>query len=385
VAAAALRGGWLRADVVAVPLSDIDPKTSRADLDRLLADLARPAVAAPVTVQTSRGDLVVPPAAIAASLILTADATGTITPRIDERKLRAALAKQLAAIEVQPRDATVRAGDGSVRILASSGGTLVDTAKLSRDLVGVLGRPAPRTVAGALKTVAPKTTTSDLTKLGIKQQISTFTTYFPAGQDRTKNIVLIAKEVDGAVVEPGETFSLNGHTGIRGYAEGYVDAPVISDGRLVNAVGGGNSQFTTTLFNAAYYAGLEDVYHQPHSFYISRYPSVIEATIIYPTVDLKFRNDTPYGVLIDTSWTAGSITVTMWSTKRYDVSTVWGPRRDIVEPVTRHLPDDDECIPTSGTRGFAQDAWRVFKQNGVEVKREKFSWRYDAQARFICG
>ena len=75
---------------------------------------------------------------------------------------------------------------------------------------------------------------------------------------------------------------------------------MILNGRLTPAVGGGISQFTTTLFNAAYYAGLEDVEHTPHSYYYSRYPAVIEATIFYPTLDMKFRNNTEYGVLIDT-------------------------------------------------------------------------------------
>ena len=97
------------------------------------------------------------------------------------------------------------------------------------------------------------------------------------------------------------------------------------------------SQFTTTLFNAMYYAGLEDVFHQPHSYYFTRYPSVIEATIFYPSLDLKFRNDSPHSVLIDTSYTDTSITVTFWGTKRYDITTEWGPRRNVTSPAHDHV------------------------------------------------
>jgi vancomycin resistance protein YoaR len=218
--------------------------------------------------------------------------------------------------------------------------------------------------------------------------VSTFTTYFTGGSasPRSRNIMTVARAVDGALLRPGELFSLNGHTGERNYAAGYRDAPVIVDGRLEPGVGGGASQFTTTLFNAAYYAGLEDVEHKPHSFYFSRYPAVIESTIFFPTLDLKFRNTTPYGILIDTSYTSRSVTVSMWSTKVYDsVRTVRGPRRDLTAPPTVYREPGPKCIASSGLPGFTQDAWRVIRKDGQEVARERFSWRYDPEPRFICG
>ena len=195
-----------------------------------------------------------------------------------------------------------------------------------------------------------------------------------------------AKDVDGTIVKPGETFSLNGHTGERGYDQGYQDAPTIVDGKLVPGVGGGVSQFTTTLFNATYYAGLEDVEHKPHSYYFSRYPAVIESTIYYPDLDFKFRNNTPHGVLIDTSYTSSTITVSIWSTKIYDsVKTEYGPRRNITQPKTVHLEAGPDCIEAAGSEGFAQDAYRVITKDGKVIKREKFSWTYQAEPRFICG
>jgi vancomycin resistance protein YoaR len=260
-------------------------------------------------------------------------------------------------------------------------------------IVGIAGIAGAAAVGLAItglvadaSTGVPRATTVTATlsrDLGILEQISTFTTYFTAGEPRNRNIIQVAKKVDGAVVKPGETFSLNGFTGPRGYAEGYVDAPVILNGRLVNAVGGGISQFTATLFNAVYYAGLEDVFHKPHSYYISRYPSVIESTIYYPTLDMKFRNDTNHGILVDTATTGDSVTVTLWGTKGYDVSTKWGPKRHITHPRTVRVSDPG-CIPTAGVDGFVQDAWRIFKRDGAEVKRERFSWRYAAEPHVVC-
>lgn len=380
----AIRASWLRKAEVVVPIVDIVPISTAADVDRMLAELAQPAVAAPVTINTDKEVLTATPEQIAASLVINSGETGRLTPHVDETALRAGLKSDLDRVEVQPRNATV--GDG--QIIASSGGSLLDTAQLAIDLMPVLPRTADRTVHAAVKPVEPATSSSELASLGIKEEVSTFTTYFSGGlsSPRSHNIIQGANKVDGAIVKPGETFSLNGFTGPRGYAEGYQDAPIIMNGKLTPGVGGGMSQFTTTLFNAAYYAGLEDVEHHPHSIYFSSYPSVIESTIFYPNLDLRFRNTTPYGILIDTSYTEGSLTVSMWSTKVFDsVTTEWSAKRGWTEPETVKVPAGPGCIARAGGKGFTQDAWRVFRKDGQEVQREKFTWRYDAEPHVTCG
>jgi vancomycin resistance protein YoaR len=113
---------------------------------------------------------------------------------------------------------------------------------------------------------------------------------------------------------------------------------------------------------------------------------VIESTIFYPTLDLRFKNTTPYGILIDTSTTGRSVTVSMWSTKYYDsVKTERSPRRNITAPETVYREPGPECIESTGLPGFTQDAWRIIRKDGRQVKREKFTWKYDPEPRFICG
>lgn len=380
--------GWITPTVITVPLVELTPVTTAAEVDRLLAELARPAVAAPVDIAVAgQGSITVPPEVIARSLQLTADSQGEIIPEIDSEALREGLADQLAGIETAPVNAHFVRDGGQPRTVDAVPGELVDLEGIEADLIGALAEPAPRAVAASMTTGGVGVTAADLREQGVVEEVSSFTTHFDGGMSspRTQNIVLIAELVDNTLVEPGEVFSLNGHTGERGYDEGFQDAAVILDGRLQPGVGGGISQFTTTLFNAAYYAGLEDVEHHPHSYWYSRYPAVIEATIFYPTLDLKFRNDTPYGVLIDTSYTAASVTVTLWSTRVFDeVSTHWGPKREIVAPRTRYVEPGPTCIDTEGIEGFTQSAWRIFHRDGIEVDREEFSWRYDAQPRVIC-
>ncbi|MEV4721759.1 VanW family protein [Micromonospora noduli] len=383
-----VRTGWLAGAPVTVPLVETHPATTPEELDRMVNELAKPAVAAPVTLRTNKGQVTIPPAAIAKSLRFGADKTGKLTPSVDVKRLRAALGDKLAAIEVPPKDATMTISGGRPTAKEGRSGQQLDTAALSRDLLAVLPKADGREVTGELKPTPPQLTGEKLAGLGIKERVSTFTTRFTGGMasSRSQNIATIARKVDGTVVLPGKTFSLNGHTGERGYAQGYRDAPVILDGKLVPGVGGGTSQFTTTLFNATYYAGLEDVEHKPHSYWFDRYPAVIESTIFWPNLDFKFRNNTEYGVLIDTSYTSSTITVSIWSTKIYDsVKTEYGPRRNITAPKQIHLAPGPSCIETNGINGFTQDAFRVIKKGGVVVKREKFTWRYDAEPRYVCG
>ena len=150
--------------------------------------------------------------------------------------------------------------------------------------------------------------------LGVKQVVGQFTTNHPAGQPRVQNIHTISDFVRGALIAPGGTFSLNGFVGKRTVEKGYVMAPVIENGEHSTDIGGGVSQFATTLFNAAFFGGLDIPQHKAHSEYISRYPFGREATVAYPSVDIKIHNETPYGVVIWPTYTASSVTIQLWST-----------------------------------------------------------------------
>jgi vancomycin resistance protein YoaR len=116
------------------------------------------------------------------------------------------------------------------------------------------------------------------------------------------------------VIAPGASFSINDHVGERTAAKGFVEAGAIRDGLHVEEIGGGVSQFATTMFNAAYFAGLQIDESQAHSEYFDRYPRGREATMGFPAPDLAFTNNTPYGIMIWTSYTDTSLTVTLYST-----------------------------------------------------------------------
>ncbi len=156
-------------------------------------------------------------------------------------------------------------------------------------------------------------------ELGIVELVGSFTTSYTPGQNRVTNIRRIAELTQGVILAPGETFSLNDHVGRRTRENGFVAAGTIVNGHLVDSVGGGISQFATTIFNAAFFAGLEFEEYQAHSIYFSRYPYGREATISWPRPHLKIHNPTPYGILIWPTSTSNSVTVDLYSTKWVDV------------------------------------------------------------------
>ena len=150
--------------------------------------------------------------------------------------------------------------------------------------------------------------------LGILQVVGEFTTRFTPAQDRIINIARISELTRGVIIEPGQRFSVNGHVGPRKTGKGFVPAKMILDGVFVDSVGGGISQYATTLFNAAFFAGLDFIDYQSHTIYLSRYPYGREATVSYPAPDLVLENNTPYGVMLWPTTADDSITVRLYST-----------------------------------------------------------------------
>lgn len=172
----------------------------------------------------------------------------------------------------------------------------------------------------------------------VKEKVGEFTTRHGCCEARVTNIHRIADIVRGAYLLPGDTISLNEYVGPRTRAKGFVAAGAIRYGRLNPEVGGGVSQFATTIFNAAYFAGLELLEYRSHSLYFDRYPFGREATISNPQPDLVFGNTTDYPILIWTSYTETSITVTMWSTKHIGVDEL--DQRVYRRNLCRHVETD---------------------------------------------
>lgn len=379
----ALRSSYLSARVE-VPVELDEVSTTAQDVRQARDEVALPAVAAPITIDVEGDPLVVEPIDIAKALSLEA-VDGKITPRIRQDVLHERLEGRLRRVGTPAVDATFDVSSGTPVVVPSRTGMSVSAPDLADAVLEVLTDEAPRRTSAELSVSQPRVSTETARGLGVKEVIGTFTSRFPCCAPRVTNIQRMAEIVDGYVLRPGDRFDLNGYVGPRDEARGFRSAPMILDGEFRDSVGGGVSQFATTIFNTVFFSGLRDVTHTPHSYYISRYPPGREATVSYPLPDLIFENDSGHGVYIDTSHTGRSVTVTFWGTKRYDeVRSVTGPRTRIRDFGTQYITRDD-CSPGPGAVGFDIVVTRVFVDGGREVKREDFKTRYKPQPKFVCG
>jgi hypothetical protein len=139
-----------------------------------------------------------------------------------------------------------------------------------------------------------------------------------------------------------------------------------------------------------FFAGLKDIFHKPHGLFIDRYPPGREATVAWPGVDLKFQNDTKYGVLVQayivkgTPARKGSITVKMWSTKTYDKVVATAPIKSNFRNGREVTDDSAKCEPSSPVPGFDVRYQRLFYKDGSVVRRENFKWTYAPTDKVTC-
>ena len=222
---------------------------------------------------------------------------GTITARPDEKRLLAVVheAAEDADVERDARDATVTFSGLEPTVRKSVPGRALDDESITTEVWRAISS-TERTATVTTSPTEPEWTTEEVRATLPEGKISSFTTYFPCCQTRVKNIQRGGAAVDGTYVLPGEQFSLNDVLGdTTTAASGYVEAGIIRNGRAAEARGGGLSQLSTTLFNAAFFSGMQLDAWTPHSYYISRYPEGREATISYPDLHHKWTNTTDGG------------------------------------------------------------------------------------------
>jgi vancomycin resistance protein YoaR len=387
----AVASGFLAATSIDAVVSSVEPEITTAEADEVAAGVGKAALASGITVKTgSSGSFELTPAMIAAGLTFV-PADGTLQPKLNADKLVAAAAKQIKELGLkQPKNADITIANGKPKIIASVDGIGLDPAALATAATGVLAEPKGRSVTVAATVRKADFTTDDAKKLGVKQITGTFTTYFPGSAYRVNNIGKAARLINGTFLKPGETFSMNATLGKRTAAAGWMAGGGIEGGKIKTLLGGGISQATTTTFNAIFFAGLEDVYHKPHSLYFSRYPVGREATLDWQSVDMKFRNDSPYGVVLQ-AWTTGkvgqtgSVTVRVWSTKRYTIKASTPVRSNYRSPGATQYDDSPGCVAQSAMSGFDVRYKRLFYRDGKLIKSEPFFWRYNTLTPVVCG
>ncbi|WP_157041889.1 VanW family protein [Nitriliruptor alkaliphilus] len=360
------------------------PTVAPADAEAVAAQVEA-AIAEPLVLRVDDVSLTLDPSQLATLLEVGESEDGTsLELRVTESSVEEHLADTAASrFDVTPVDAsfvtsrtppttfddssTTRWSPvevGGVEVVAGRDGREFVPARAAEQLTEAL-RAAEREVALEVEVTTPALTTDQAREQQPTHLLSTFTTYYTAGQDRVANIQRLADVVDGALVLPGEQFSINGISGERSCGKGYKPAGTIVRGELVDTCGGGVSQFGTTTFNAAFFSGFPLDQWKAHSFYISRYPMGREATLSFPQLDVVFTNTSDAPVVVRASYTSTSITVSLYGRPiAGSVSAAHGQPYDRRSPTTETRTTSD--LPEGRTRTVQETGSDGFK---VQVVR----------------
>ena len=295
------------------------------------------------------------------------------------------------SLDHPPKDAGFAVNaNGTVRVLPAVPGLALDVPRSAARVLAAAESSTNRVAHLVLTERQPARSTAQAQAMGITGTVATYETFYGGDPNRIHNVQLVAHLVDGKLIAPGETFSFNGATGERSAEKGFLEAPVIINGELQTGLGGGVCQVSTTVFNAAYEAGLPIVERTNHALYISHYPLGRDATVNYPDVDLKFSNDTGHWLLLRTFVGSSSLTVGLYGTSPHRrIESTAAPLRVVAPPPVRKTVDatlapgavavDDYGVPAQATSVER----KVYTQGGKLLSDQTWYSSYRSQPKVI--
>jgi vancomycin resistance protein YoaR len=231
---------------------------------------------------------------------------------------------------------------GRATMIPSRNGRRLDVPATQRAFLAAALSTTDREAGLVVVAAEPQLTTERAKSLGITGLVGGYTTFYGGEPNRIHNVQLVARLIDRHLIGPGSTFSFNKTTGDRNAAKGFLEAPVIINGELKNGLGGGVCQVSTTVFNAAYEAGLSISERHNHALYISHYPLGRDATVNYPDTDLEFVNDTDHWLLLEAIIGSSSLTVRLFGTPVHRrVETQTSALRETGTPKVKKILDPD--------------------------------------------
>lgn len=385
----ALADQWLRTDdAVVVEPAHTEPDITTAEAEEARSAIAEPAVSAPIDLTATAPDdsthtLTVTPETIAAQLAFEPERS-ELVPVFDGEALTDAVFDDNPEVGAVPRNAGVEIRDGAVEIVPSEQGWGADPEEMA-DAVTVAMTTDDRTADIDLEEVDPDFTTEDAKKADFSDTVAKFSTPYSSSPNRDTNLRVATDQVRGTVLLPGEQFSLNDTLGRRTAANGYKPAGVISGGQMKEDYGGGVSQVSTTLFNAAFFAGFDLDEHRAHSRYISRYPEGRETTLDFDSIDLKFTNNSDTPVVLDMSLSGGEVHARVLGVKTVEVEAGASDRFAYTSPGTVR-ESGPRCTPQSPAQGWSIRIDRTIRDaaSGKVLSTDDFTTVYRPVNRVIC-
>jgi vancomycin resistance protein YoaR len=366
-----------------VQLQSVEPPISTEAAERA-ATTARTIAAAPVRLKLEgEGGIGQLGRIQLASLLRFEPKAGAVNVVLDSAGIERKLHPLVKPFTRKPKDATFRVSGDRAYVIKAKNGTTLDV-RGAQSAIYEAGTGAGRRLAVlGLATLAPELTTKDAKALGIRKPISTFTTDMGlSSSNRIWNVHLLGNYLDGTIVKAGETFSYNEVVGPRTIERGFREGQMIFGGVLIPSIGGGVCQTATTIFNAAFEAGLPVTERHNHSWYISHYPMGRDATVSWGGPDLVFKNDLKHAILIDVSYTDTTFTISFYGTKqgRKVTSTTANPT-NYTQPKMQYAIDPtatpgSKTVVAGGGPGFDTNVHRKVYEHGKLIREDDFFTRY---------
>jgi vancomycin resistance protein YoaR len=378
----AMVAGYLGTEApIELPIGPVQPKVTSDQVNEVAEGMAVDAIDGDITLEVAGQSFVLTPVEIARVLSYR-PVDGELRPTVDIEMLHQQMGDAFDSVGTPALDASFDVSSGKPVVVPSQRGEGVSDKQLTNGVVQAIAAP-DRFAEITLAPIPADLTTGEAKDLGIKKVVSRFTQEFPYAAYRVTNIGLASDKINGTVLEPGEVFSLNEIVGERTPENGFVKGYVIVGNRLVEDYGGAVSTMTTAMWHTAFFAGMTRVEQRAHGYWISRYLPGLEATVSWGNLDLKFANDTPYGVLITSTVTDSSVTVTMWSTKYWTINAEFGARTN-PRPAGTVYDGAKGCVAQYGVDGFDITVTRVWSRNGEVKQREPLDTSYISAPTVIC-
>ena len=238
----------------------------------------------------------------------------------------------------------------------------------------------------------PKITIDQLGSEAFPDQLSTFTTRYDVSDvDRTKNLEIACQKINGKVLLSGETFSYNKALGPRTAAAGYRNGKIYSGGEVVDGIGGGICQISSTLYNAVLLADLEIVERRNHQFVTSYVGAGRDATVVYGSTDFQFKNTREYPIKISASAKNGIATISIYGIKQENEYTFKFSTKTVatIPYSTQYVEDSSlaagtEKVKQKGTNGLKTETYITKMLNGKVISTKLLSRdTYNAMTRIV--
>jgi vancomycin resistance protein YoaR len=379
--------GFSRAPV-ALPVRADAPRLSARALVEPQARV-RTILSAPVELSYGPGGWRLPRWRLATLLQLPAK--GSTAVRIGGAEASRYLERLRKTVDKPAQDASFAISDNNkVRVVPAKSGRALDAEATARALLAAALRPTNRVASLRVRRQPAEVTTSEARGMGITGLVGAYETIYGGEPNRIHNVRLVARLIDGKLIAPGATFSFNDTTGERSEDKGFREAPVIINGELQTGLGGGVCQVSTTVFNAAYEAGLSIENRTNHALYISHYPLGRDATVNYPDTDLRFTNDTGRWLLVRTFVGSSSLTVALYGKPvNRRVQSEAAPLRVTGPAPVRRVPDPTMFVGTTALMEGGEPSRstsvrrRVFDASGKALYDHTWYSSYRGEARVI--